>query len=1091
MKVKKNKINIRERLTSLLDFKQVLSGLNRAGINIGDPKRVLDIDGDMRADDYDLNDIERTLDVDAVEIYIYDTTQDSDGGAWRHQTKQNSWYNEPLDTTTRGPRREFPAVALIVAEADKLTIFDADDSELSMWMVFELAASEDGYVANALGDHRATLTCCCAKNATIVVGGNTAGFMNLWEMNLLTERIDRNYAPAIVSTVWTGDISQRNESHTWYDSSTPSVSPIDGWEIVDVDITVLPDAPVDQTTGLQVPTIVCVDNTGGVGRGGKVFVKNHHHQVITITSDDIHGQPNQVEFVDGKLMIKCGNNYDRADTLVRLIDIPAQDINLPIEINNKVLQGKRYGSGDWAYSDNGRNAWEENLTLPIWSGNYLTYDLGDARISWIAEGGHNRLFIGANQSFIQNASQYSSRDNRFYQVRYDTGLSEPGTTHPWQVSDFYDRRGVCLITTDGDQSRWSDMCAHITHNHNTGWMPGNNKLTTLCDTKPGLIGTDVTTELIPDLTQAFPVANWSVNLNDGGNFDKDSFQVNSDGHVVAVTIAAQAGQSYFKSPFISLSQLGLATDQNYRMTVKARTTSVGTQYTAYVALYQQHHGVAAGDPDGSDWSNGASSKGGYKALTNQSTTFELDFRSSDHAEDFLSVYFFLRNAAADQEIVIEEISIKRTDNLVFNGDFTEYSSDPNIVLGWRRVDGETSQIVNDQLELHRTTDSTDLVSQLVHVTPDTQHVISFEVNKSTTSSGFLVIAYVDPESKTPVGAFVESETITLLPYLPAGKYSIPFYPTQDKVWVMFKCNDVGTCLIDNVTCKIAERDRSSIGHGLFVNGQIEKSPVAPGAELVAYHGFTTDNYISQHFNHEMYFGNSDWYMSFWFKKEPGGGQYQAAVAITGTDFETSSTGGAYEWPYGGYISTYIEANTKQVMCSFRGSNDQFYTTNGIDYVESQWQHVMYMRRGDELLHYMNGNLIINTNISGTERTPFAVFARKLYIGKNILAQTPTGTDAQFAMVKAGAGAPTEQQVKQIFQDESRLFQAGAKCTLQHDSDNVHSICHDPDNMLLHVGTNTSSSQRDGVTTFDNLIVHDQHVGPARLIASKSNIYIQQ
>jgi hypothetical protein len=298
-------------------------------------------------------------------------------------------------------------------------------------------------------------------------------------------------------------------------------------------------------------------------------------------------------------------------------------------------------------------------------------------------------------------------------------------------------------------------------------------------------------------------------------------------------------------------------------------------------------------------------------------------------------------------------------------------------------------------------------------------------------------------------------------------------------------------MIDNVTCKLAERDRSSIGHGLFVNGQIEKSPVAPGAELVAYHGFTPDNYISQHFNHEMYFGNSDWYMSFWFKKEPGGGTYHAAVAVIGDDLETSPTGGVGEWPYGGYISTYFNADNAQIVCGFRGSNDHFYTSNGIKYVESQWQHIMYMRRGDDLIVYMNGNLAHTRNISGDKRTPFDVFARKLYIGKNILANTPTGTDAQLTMVKVGAGAPTAQQVKQIHQDESRLFQDGAKCTLQHDTDNVHSICYDPDSQLLHVGTPTASSTRDGVTTFNNLIVQDHHIGPADMIVSKSNIYIQQ
>jgi len=73
----------------------------------------------------------------AVDIFIYDTSKDSDGGAWRHRTSHTSWYNETLNTATRGSRREFPAVAVIVAESNNVKIYDGDDPDLPMWMVFE------------------------------------------------------------------------------------------------------------------------------------------------------------------------------------------------------------------------------------------------------------------------------------------------------------------------------------------------------------------------------------------------------------------------------------------------------------------------------------------------------------------------------------------------------------------------------------------------------------------------------------------------------------------------------------------------------------------------------------------------------------------------------------------------------------------------------------------------------------------------------------------------------------------------------------------------------------------------------------------
>jgi hypothetical protein len=74
--------------------------------------------------------------VTAVDVFVYDTILDSDGGAWRKRCQHTSWYNEALNTATRGARHEFPAVAVIVAEATKLTIYDGDYPALPMWMVF-------------------------------------------------------------------------------------------------------------------------------------------------------------------------------------------------------------------------------------------------------------------------------------------------------------------------------------------------------------------------------------------------------------------------------------------------------------------------------------------------------------------------------------------------------------------------------------------------------------------------------------------------------------------------------------------------------------------------------------------------------------------------------------------------------------------------------------------------------------------------------------------------------------------------------------------------------------------------------------------
>ena len=42
-----------------------------------------------------LNQIYKEIAVTAVDVFVYDTSKDSDGGAWRSRTQHTSWYNEP------------------------------------------------------------------------------------------------------------------------------------------------------------------------------------------------------------------------------------------------------------------------------------------------------------------------------------------------------------------------------------------------------------------------------------------------------------------------------------------------------------------------------------------------------------------------------------------------------------------------------------------------------------------------------------------------------------------------------------------------------------------------------------------------------------------------------------------------------------------------------------------------------------------------------------------------------------------------------------------------------------------------------------
>jgi hypothetical protein len=184
----------------------------------------------------------------AVAVFVYDTSKDSDRGAWRKRTQHTSWYNETLNTATRGARREFPAVAVIVADATTLTIYDGDDPSLPMWMVFEVNATK------AVWQTASSVT---MLNGKLVIG-HLSGY-GVSRIDFLSET-SVAYAAINYLTNKSLPLAQRN-----YGASFVALS--DGQSIVnanvnDVAMTVLPDAPIDPATGLPVPTIAVATDGG-------------------------------------------------------------------------------------------------------------------------------------------------------------------------------------------------------------------------------------------------------------------------------------------------------------------------------------------------------------------------------------------------------------------------------------------------------------------------------------------------------------------------------------------------------------------------------------------------------------------------------------------------------------------------------------------------------------------------------------------------------------------------------------------------------------------------------------------------------------
>lgn len=192
----------------------------------------------------------------AVDVFVYDTRKDSDGGAWRKRTQHTSWYNETLNTATRGSRREFPAVAVIVASTspNRVTVYDGDDPDMPMWMVFTSNVNQYGAIFN-----NRSVVSVVAVNGSIIWADSLDSVV---DVSFIKDTI----TSTAVSGSWNSmrNVLNRNPTDTnnlWtnYNSSRTLIS----YPLYDVATTVLPNAPIDPSTGLPVPT-VAVATQGGV-----------------------------------------------------------------------------------------------------------------------------------------------------------------------------------------------------------------------------------------------------------------------------------------------------------------------------------------------------------------------------------------------------------------------------------------------------------------------------------------------------------------------------------------------------------------------------------------------------------------------------------------------------------------------------------------------------------------------------------------------------------------------------------------------------------------------------------------------------------
>jgi hypothetical protein len=368
--------------------------------------------------DLNLQGIDSVVEGAAVDVFVYDTRKDSDGGAWRKRTHHTSWYDIPNyddEYIARGSRKDFPAVAILVVDSSGLGIYDGDDPDLPLWMKFKTNNRGAIYATPSQG-------CVAAMNGIICIGVNTGDNGSFFsEFGFIHDKMRLHQGSAINQTrnTWISGMVQKSDGSSWL-SGQSSISISSGQQLRDrktndVAVTVLPNAPIDDTTGLPRLTIAIATDSG-----------------TSVVKDD----GAVVDFNDA-----LGSSRPVSTVVIRGNDI------VHWNINNGTLQ-----------------QFFDALSATLDSTN-------DAKYNYTSGGGH---------ATCENVSALlrNSNDGPYHIVTRDSKSIAAGAQSGMSI--FVD--GADRTITTNNHSIFDSSVAYVTSDYNTGWMYGDIRGAFLSDT---------------------------------------------------------------------------------------------------------------------------------------------------------------------------------------------------------------------------------------------------------------------------------------------------------------------------------------------------------------------------------------------------------------------------------------------------------------------------------------------------------------------------------------------------------------------------------------------------------------------------------
>ena len=540
------------------------------------------------------------------------------------------------------------------------------------------------------------------------------------------------------------------------------------------------------------------------------------------------------------------------------------------------------------------------------------------------------------------------------------------------------------------------MTAHTTSSYNTGWMPGDIKLATLSDTKIEKVGVNETTELVTN-----------------GGFDADSDWTNSTsgGGATGWTIASGVATSSGSAGYM----------------IQAKGT-VGTMIT----ITYEVTSYTSGDLFCVFGSGGS-------GLLVQGSTSLGTHSITGIVTDNSDIGFYSLGTLS-----IDNASITKTGELVTNGIFDDGTT------GWDDNSLGTGSVVYDSgtgtVKLTRIDGSNNgVLAQGMSLLAGKRYVLSFDTGSIVTSN-IQIRGYTS--STTITGSIIENS----LAISANSSFMTTFVAEADEDGLEFRAvTGTNTYIyLDNISVRLAEDDRSVNDNGLQVFGEITKSPVAPGADLVAYSGFSTGNYLMQPYNSDLDFGTGDFCVMGWAK--------------AGTDGTTLFVREHKSSDDDGSILVFQDAGTYHYYIRADGNGFWNSWSTGFAY-SNNWAFLTYLRKSGTIYGYVNGQLKFTASSEENVSNSEAVVS----VGNRseTVAAESQAFGGSLALWRISSTTPTDAQIAKIYRDEKPLFQDGAQATLYGTSDAVTALAYDDKTELLHVGTSGGRSDFSGLRRINN------------------------